>query len=53
MRELVIRNLNLKNLIVNCLFAGLVVFCATNIVAAQTYNPACEFGIDCDADGVY
>ena len=52
MRELVIRKINLKSLIVNCLLAGLVVFCATNIAAAET-DPACEIGIDCDNDGYY
>jgi hypothetical protein len=45
-------NFNVKNLIVNCLLAGLIVFCATNMVAAETYNPACEFEIDCDSDDV-
>jgi hypothetical protein len=46
-------NFNVKNLIVNCLLAGLIVFCAANMVSAENYDPACEFEIDCDSDGVY
>ncbi len=53
MRVFVTRNFNPKNLFLNCICAGLIVIWATNIVAAETYDPACEFEIDCDADGVY
>jgi hypothetical protein len=53
MRELVIRNFNLKNLFLNCICAGLIVIWATDVVVAETYDSACEFEIDCDSDGVY
>ena len=46
------RNFNLKNLFLNCICAGLIVIWATGNVAAETYNPACEFEIDCDSDDV-
>ena len=52
MRELVNRNFNLKNLLLNCMCAGLFVFCAANMVSAETYDPAYEFEIDCDSDGL-
>ena len=52
MRELVIRNFNLKNLFLNCICAGLIVVWANNIVLAEIYDPACEFEIDCDSDDV-
>jgi len=29
-----------------------VALCATDIVAAETNNPACEFEIDCDSDDI-
>ena len=32
---------------------SMVVFLYTPVVAAVTYDPACEFQIDCDSDGVY
>jgi hypothetical protein len=47
------RNFNLKNLFLNCICAGLIVILATAVVVAETYDPACEFEIDCDSDGVY
>ena len=47
------RNLNSKNLFLNCICAGLIAFWATDIVAAVTFYPACEFEIDCDSDGAY
>jgi hypothetical protein len=53
MSELVIRNINLKNLFLNCICAGLILIWAADVVVAETYDPACEFGIDCDADGIY
>ncbi len=43
----------LKNLFLNCICAGLIVIWATDVVVAETYDPACEFEIDCDSDGVY
>jgi hypothetical protein len=53
MRELVNRNFNLKHLFLNCICAGLIVIWATDVVVAETYDPACEFEINCDSDGVY
>ena len=53
MRELVIRNINLKNLLLNCICAGLIVAWAADVVVAETYDPACKFEIDCNSDGVY
>jgi hypothetical protein len=52
MRELVIRNFNLKNLFLNCICAGLIVVWANNIVLAEIYDLVCEFEIDCDSDDV-
>ncbi len=46
------RNFNLKNLFLNYICAGLIVIWATDIVVAETYDPACEFEIDCDSDDV-
>ena len=46
------RNINLKNLLLNCICAGLIVIWATNVVVAETYDPACEFEIDCDSDDI-
>ena len=47
------RNFNLKNLFLNFICAGLIVIWATDVVVAETYDPACELEIDCDSDGVY
>jgi len=52
MSTLVKRNFNLKNLFLNCIFAGFIVIWAAGFAAAQTYDPACEFEIDCDSDDV-
>jgi len=47
------RSFNSKAFTLICICSFLAVIWATNIVAAETYDPACEFEIDCDADGVY
>jgi hypothetical protein len=47
------RSFNCKAFTLICICSFLAVIWATNIIAAETYNPACEFEIDCDADGVY
>jgi hypothetical protein len=47
------RSFNCKAVTLICICSFLAVIWATNIVAAETYDPACEFEIDCDADGVY
>jgi hypothetical protein len=47
------RNFNLKNLFLNCICAGLILIWATDVVVAETYDPACELETDCDSDGVY
>ena len=52
MRKLVKRNFNLKNLFLNCILAGFIVIWAAGFAAAKTYDPACEFEIDCDSDDV-
>ena len=52
MKELVVRKINLKNLFLICVCTVLVAVWATGIVAAETYNPVCEFEIDCDSDDV-
>ena len=46
-------NFNRKTFSLICICSFLAVIWATNVVAAETYDPACEFEIDCDADGVY
>ena len=47
------RSFNCKAFTLIRICSFLAVIWATNIVAAETYDPACEFEIDCDADGVY
>ena len=47
------RSFNCKAFTLICICSFLAVIWATNVVAAETYDPACEFEIDCDADGVY
>jgi hypothetical protein len=48
------RNFNYKTFLLIFTCTVLVAVCATGIVAAETLiDPACEFEIDCDADGVY
>ena len=52
MKELTPIKINLKKLILNCIFAGLLAIWAGSPAAAQTNNPACEFEIDCDSDDI-
>jgi hypothetical protein len=47
------RNFNYKTFLQIFTYTVLVAVCATGIVAAETYDSACEFEIDCDSDGVY
>jgi hypothetical protein len=44
------RNFNRKIFSLICICSFLAAIWATDIVAAETYDPACEFGIDCDSD---
>ena len=44
------KNFNYKTFLLIFICTVLVAVCATGIVAAETYNPACEFEIDCDSD---
>jgi hypothetical protein len=46
------KTFNRKTFTLICLCAVLVAVCAAGIVAAETYDPACEFEIDCDSDDV-
>jgi len=46
------KNINLKTFFLICACTVLVAIWATNSVAAETYNPACEFEIDCDSDDI-
>jgi hypothetical protein len=45
-----VKNFNYKTFLLIFTCTVLVAVCATGIVAAETYNPACEFEIDCDSD---
>ena len=45
-------NLNHKTFFLICVYTALVSIWATGIVAAKTYDSACEFEIDCDSDDV-
>ena len=44
------KNFNYKTFLLIFTCTVLVAVCTTGIVAAETYNPACEFEIDCDSD---
>ena len=46
------RTFNHKTFSLICVCTVLVAVWATDIVAAETYDPACEFEIDCDFDDV-
>jgi hypothetical protein len=46
------RNFNYKTFLLIFTCTVLVALCATGIVAAETYDPACEFEIDCDFDDI-
>ena len=45
-------NINLKTFSLICVCTVLIVAWATDVVAAKTYDFACEFEIDCDSDVV-
>jgi len=45
-----VKNINYKTFLLIFTCTVLVAVWATGIVAAETYNPACEFEIDCDSD---
>jgi len=45
-------NISHKTFSLICVCSFLVAIWATDIVMAETYNPACEFEIDCDSDDV-
>ena len=46
------KNFNYKIFLLIFTCTVLVAVCATGIFAAETYNPACEFEINCDSDDV-
>jgi hypothetical protein len=45
-------NFNHKTFFLICICTVLVAVWTTDIIAAETSDPACEFGIDCDSDDV-
>ena len=46
------KNYNCKTFFLICVCTVLVAVWVSDIMAAETYNPACEFEIDCDSDDV-